>query len=306
MFLFVVQICLCTVMRFAPERLEALVAIIDEGTFEAAARRLHVTPSAISQRIRALESEAGQVLLRRSSPCVPTPAGEPLVRLGRQLRLLEREAILAVPGADNAVVELTVAVNADSLATWFRGVLAEVASWDGAALVLAVEDQEYADRLLRRGEVIAAVTSNPTPVQGCTAEPLGQMRYTPAATPRLVERFSENGDFAWERAPVVVFNDKDHLQDKALAARGHERPPVVHRVPTSAEFHEAVRRGLGWGMVPQAQLEPDQKSGILWDIKGGPSIEVPLHWQRWRFDSTILDNLTATVRSAANRRLPRS
>jgi LysR family transcriptional regulator, chromosome initiation inhibitor len=305
MFLFIVQICLCCSMRFVPERLEALVAIVDEGTFDAAARRLHVTPSAISQRIRALESEVGQVLLRRASPCTPTPAGEPLVRLGRQLRLLEREAILAVPGSDAAVVELAVAVNADSLATWFRELLGEVASWDGVALQLAVEDQEYADRLLRRGEVIAAVTSNPTPVQGCTTESLGRMRYVPAATPSLVERCSEKGEFAWGRAPVVVFNDKDHLQDKALAARGHERPPVVHRVPTSAEFHEAVRRGLGWGMVPEAQFEPDRESGILREIGRGDSIEVPLYWQRWRFDSTMLDALTTAVRSAAETRLPR-
>jgi LysR family transcriptional regulator, chromosome initiation inhibitor len=291
-------------MRFVVDRLEALVAIIDEGTFDAAARRLHVTPSAISQRIRALESEAGQVLLRRMSPCTPTPAGEPLVRLGRQLRLLEHEAILAVPGADAAVVELAVAVNADSLATWFRDVLAEVASWAGVALQLAVEDQEYADRLLRRGEVIAAVTSNPTAVQGCTSQALGEMRYVPAATPRLVERFNDSGDFAWAHAPVVVFNDKDHLQDKALAARGHARPPVVHRVPTSAEFHEAARCGLGWGLVPEAQFVPDQKPGILQEIEGGVPIEVPLYWQRWRIDSTTLDDLTTAVRSAAATRLP--
>jgi LysR family transcriptional regulator (chromosome initiation inhibitor) len=292
-------------VRFVPDRLEALVAIVDEGTFDAAAQRLHVTPSAISQRIRALESEVGQVLLRRASPCTATPAGEPLVRLGRQLRLLEHEAVLAVPEADAAVVELPVAVNADSLATWFRQVVGGVASWRGVALHLAVEDQEYADLLLRRGEVIAAVTSNPTPVQGCTTVPLGEMRYVPAATPRLVERFSQDGDFAWGRAPVVVFNDKDHLQDKALAARGHRRPPVVHRVPTSAEFHEAVRLGLGWGMVPEAQLEPDRESGVLQEIEAGVSIEVPLYWQRWRFDSTMLDNLTTAVRAAAERQLAR-
>lgn len=284
-------------VRFVPDRLEALVAIVDEGTFDAAARSLHVTPSAVSQRIRALESEVGQVLLRRASPCTPTRAGEPLVRLGRQLRLLEREAALDVAGAD-AVVELAVAVNADSLATWFRGVLADVAGWDGVALQLVVEDQEYADRLLRRGEVIAAVTSRPTPVQGCSTEPLGHMRYLPAATPDLVERLG-GSRFDWSRAPVVVFNDKDHLQDTALAAHGHRRPPVVHRVPTSAEFHVAVRCGLGWGMVPEAQLAADREAGILREIEGGRPTDVPLHWQRWRFDSTMLDRLTSAVRSAA-------
>jgi LysR family transcriptional regulator, chromosome initiation inhibitor len=289
-------------VRFVPDRLEALVAIVDEGTFDAAARRLHVTPSAISQRMRALESEVGQVLVRRATPCTPTPAGEPLVRLGRQFRLLEREAAAAVPGADT-VVELTVAVNADSLATWFRDVLSEVAAWEGVALRLVVEDQEYADRLLRRGEVIAAVTSQPTPVQGCRTEPLGSMRYVPAATPALVERYG-GAAFDWARAPVVVFNEKDHLQDRTLAAQDQERPPVVHRVPTSAEFLEAVRRGLGWGMLPEAQLEPDREAGRLRAIEGGVPLEVPLHWQRWRFDSAALARLTGVVRAAAAARLP--
>lgn len=289
-------------MRFVPERLQALVAIVDEGTFDAAARSLHVTPSAISQRIRALESEVGQVLVRRASPCTPTPAGESLVRLGRQLRLLEHEAALAIPGPD-AVMELAVAVNADSLATWFRDVLAEVAGWAEVSLQLLVEDQGYADVLLRRGEVIAAVTSQPTPVQGCSTRHLGHMRYVPAATPEFIDRYGGAG-FDWSRAPVVVFNEKDHLQDRVLAARGHKRPPVVHRVPTSAEFREAVRCGLGWGVLPEAQLVPDREAGVLRGVRGGVSVDVPLYWQRWRFDSTMLDRLTTAVRSAAFARLP--
>ena len=284
-------------MRFDPAQLETLVAITEEGTFEAAARRLRLTPSAVSQRVRALERAAGQVLVRRTTPCAATPAGLPLVRLGRQLRLLADEAAAELD--ESGVVELAVAVNADSLATWFRPVLDAVAARRGTVLRLSVEDQAYSHDLLRRGEVLAAVTSEPQPVQGCVAEALGSLRYTPAATPALVERHHRGRGVDWSSMPVVVFNEKDHLQDDLLAAHGAGRPPVVHRVPTSADFHEAVRRGLGWGAVPAPQLDPDLATGLLVRLPGGRPVDVPLFWQRWRLDTPALAALTDDVRRSA-------
>jgi len=284
-------------MRFDPAQLETLVTITEEGTFEAAARRLHLTPSAVSQRIRALERTAGQVLVRRATPSVATPAGEPLARLGRQMRLLAAEAAAALGAAE--VVELAVAVNADSLATWFRPVLDAVAARPGTALRLHVEDQVYSHDLLRRGEVLAAVSSEAEPVQGCAVEPLGGLRYTPAATPALVERHRRGRGVDWSALPMVVFNEKDHLQDDLLAAHGAARPPVVHRVPSTADFHQAVRRGLGWGMLLDEQLEPDLAEGRVVRMPGARPVVVRLFWHRWRLDSTALDGLSADVRAAA-------
>lgn len=297
MFLQKVKQCLTHVVRFEPSHLETLLAITEEGTFDAAARRLHLTPSAVSQRVRALEQVAGQVLVRRTAPAVVTPAGEPLLRLGRQLRLLAAEA--AVSLGEPEVAELAVAVNADTLATWFRPVLGAVASRPGTALRLHVEDQAYSHDLLRRGDVLAAVTSEPRPVQGCVVEPLGCLRYNPAAAPGFVEAHRRGRGLAWDSAPMVVFNEKDHLQDEVLAAHGATRPPVVHRVPSTADFHEAVRRGLGWGMILDAQLEPDLAAGALVRLPGSRPVDVPLHWQRWRLDSPVLAALTADVRRAA-------
>ncbi|WP_028659828.1 ArgP/LysG family DNA-binding transcriptional regulator [Nocardioides insulae] len=282
-------------MRFEPAHLETLLTIVETGSFDAAARAMHVTPSAVSQRVRALEGTAGQVLLRRTTPATATPAADPLLRLGRQLRVLSAEAAAAVPGAGDAVVELPVAVNADSLATWFREVLGEVAGWDGVALRLAVEDQAYSHDLLRRGEALGAITSEPRPVQGCVVEPLGSLRYTPAAAPALIERYQRGRGVDWAAMPVVVFNEKDHLQDQALAERGVARPAVVHRVPSTADFNEAVRRGLGWGMI----LDPELSTGEFRRLPGGRPVRVPLHWQRWRLDSPILGRLSDAVRRAA-------
>ncbi|MEZ0577103.1 LysR family transcriptional regulator ArgP [Nocardioides sp. MH1] len=284
-----------------PAQLEALVAIADHGSFEAAARVLHVTASAVSQRIRALESTAGQVLVSRQAPCRPTTAGEAYVRLGRQTRLLYAEARLAADDGDH-VVSLPVAVNADSLATWFRDVLSAAAGWEDVALRLRVEDQAYSAGLLRSGETLAAVTSDPVPVQGCGVEPLGTLRYGAAASPAFVERWRRGRSMDWARMPVLVFNDKDELQHSLLAARG-VTARVAHQVPTSTDFHEAARRGLGWCLVPEPQLLPDLASGRLVRLPGREHVDVPLFWQRWRLASPALSRITDAVHAAARTHL---
>ena len=283
-----------------PGQIDALVAIADHGSFEAAARHLHITASAVSQRIRALEATAGQVLISRGTPCRPTPHGEWLVRLGRQTRLLYDEASQALDPA--SVVELPVAVNADSLPTWFVDVLSAVARWDGAAIRLHVEDQAHSQELLRGGDVLAAVTSDPAAVQGCTVHPLGSLRYVPAATPAFASRWRRGQLPDWAAMPVVIFNDKDELQDEQLRRHGVGLPPVVHQVPTNADFYQAVRVGLGWAMLPEPQAREDLAAGRL--VRLSPDlIDVPLYWQRWRLDSPRLTELSNAVREAASRHL---
>jgi LysR family transcriptional regulator, chromosome initiation inhibitor len=291
-------------MAYNPAGVEALVAIADHGTFDAAARALHVTPSAVSQRIRALEREVGRVVVRRGAPCEPTETGTALVRLGRQARLLDDEVRAALADAVGRV-DVTVAVNADSLATWFRDVLEEVGSREDLALRLVVEDQAYSAELLRSGDALAAVTSDPLPVQGCRSEHLGFLRYRPAATPELAARWRKGQGTDWQRMPAVVFNAKDDLQHEVLRDRGIAEPDAVHLVPTSADFHEAVRRGLGWGMLPEPQLLPDLAAGRLVTLGGRTHRDVHLHWQRWRIDSGALATLSDAVRRASSAHLRR-
>jgi LysR family transcriptional regulator (chromosome initiation inhibitor) len=290
-------------MHLAPPQLAALTAIADHGTFEAAARALHLTPSAVSQRIRALESSVGRVVVQRTAPCRPTEAGRTLLRLARQTQLLYDEVRGELADSGPVRVELPVAVNADSLATWFRSLVGAAATWDDVVLRLHVEDQAFSADLLRSGEVLAAVTSENVAVQGCSIEPLGVLRYRPAAAPELAERWQKGRGHDWARMPVVVFNEKDTLQHELLGVRGVDAPPVVHRVPTSADFHEAVRLGLGWGAVPEPQLEPDLAAGRLVLLGSRPHVDVHLYWQRWRLDSPALALLTDEVRRAASARL---
>ena len=288
-------------MRLPPEHLATLLAIVDTGTFEAAARRLQVTPSAVSQRVKALEAEVGQVLLVRTAPCRATPAGETLLRLARQQSLLESETLAALAPGDQGRTDLPVVVNADSLSTWFGGVLREVAAWDGVTLRLRVEDQDHSARLLRAGEVLAAVTSDPTPVQGCSTQPLVMLRYVPAAAPALVERHRLGRRIDWSAMPLVRFNDKDDLQHRILARHAVTSDPPIHEVPDGAGFVTAVRAGLGWGAVLTSQLAPLLESGELVRLGSRDHVDVPLYWQRWRLPSAHLDRLSELVRREAGR-----
>lgn len=281
------------------EQLRALVAVVDQGTFDAAAHHLHLTPSAVSQRIKALEAASARLLVERTVPARATAAGEDLVRVARQMLALEAEALRAL-GRSNGVRErLSVAVNADSLATWFAPVLGEAAGWAEASLVVTIEDQQYGSEHLRRGEVAATVTSDPIPVSGCRAERLGAMRYLPVAAPELAARYTTGRVRHWESMPVVRFDLKDDLQHEVLRELGVQGLPPCSQVPSSQAFLEAVRDGLGWAMIPELQLEGDLESGDLLLLRRGLHRDVPLYWQTWSTRTEVWDRLDDAVRAAA-------
>ena len=283
-------------MRLQPDQLAALLAIVDAGTFEAAARRLHVTPSAVSQRVKALESEVGHVVVVRASPCRATPTGESLVRLARQQALLAAETVAELAPRRGLRIDLPVAVNADSMSTWFGRVIAGCADWDDVVLRLRVVDQDHSAQLLRSGEVLGAVTSDPTPVQGCSTESLVTMRYVPAATPALVERHRTGRSIDWATTPVVRFNDKDDLQQRILDRHGVVGAPPTHEVPDGAGFVTAVAAGLGWGALLTTQLSSLLERGDLVRLGSRDHVDVTLYWQRWRLPSAHLDRLSDLVR----------
>jgi LysR family transcriptional regulator (chromosome initiation inhibitor) len=272
-------------------QLATFQAVVEEGSFEAAARALHVTPSAVSQRIKALEQSVGQVLVRRAKPSEPTEAGKALVRFAGQVALLEREALDAAAGGIRT--RISVVVNADSLHTWFLPALARLPASLGLTFDLHQDDQDYTAELLRAGTAMAAVTAQHVAVQGCRVEKLGAMRYLAVAVPSLMFQ-----DFA--TAPMIVLNRKDQLQHRFLASlsRRHLDPPI-HYVPAAAAFVEAIRLGLGWGMVPEQIARDDIDAGRLVDLTPGRHLDVPLYWQYWRMESTVLTALTAAVRDAA-------
>ncbi|MEV6114400.1 LysR family transcriptional regulator ArgP [Streptomyces sp. NPDC052109] len=282
------------------EQVRTLLAVVDEGTFDAAAAALHVTPSAVSQRVKALEQRTGRVLLQRSKPVRPTESGAVLVRYARQLTRLERDAWgeLGLSGAGEPT-RVSVAVNADSLATWFLPALTRVA---GLCFELHREDEDHTAALLREGLVMAAVTTAAEPVPGCVVRPLGRMRYLPVAAPEFTATHLGGRPLAdaLPEAPVVAFDRKDDFQDGFARRLGRASAgPLRHHVPTSEGFLDAVAAGLGWGMVPEVQAGPLLTEGRLVLLAPGEWMDIALHWQQWRLDSPALATLAEAVTATA-------
>lgn len=285
------------------EHLRTLAAVLDSGTFEAAAASLHITPSAVSQRIKALEEQSGRVLVRRSKPAEPTEAGTVLLRLARQLTLLEAEATAALADdASAASTPVPLVVNADSLATW---VLPALARLDGIAFELVVDDQEHTLDRLRDGTAMAAIGSDPEPVQGCIAHPLGSMVYRATASPAFVARWCPDGwtPQAAAAAPMLVFDRKDALQDRYLDAFAPAARPPRHFIPASTQFVDAALLGLGWGMLPDLQADALVAEGRLLVLDETRVAEVPLYWHQWSLRSTALDTVAAAIAEDAVRTL---
>ena len=292
-------------MNIDNAQLAAFAAVLREGSFEAAARRLHVTPSAISQRIKQLEERLGQVLLQRTTPCQATAAGRTLARYTEQLALLEAEMLneIGAPRAlASAPLRIPVVVNADSLDSWFLGLLDTILPDEAINFDIRVEDQDHSADLLRDGTVMAAVSASPTAVQGCRVEPLGIMRYLAVSSPDYVRKHFPHGvdTESLGRAPMLAFNRKDGLQQRFLARiSGEDLQPPSHFVPSVQGFIEVARRGLGWGMMPEQFVKAKMAAGELVEIAPGCHLDVPLFWHRWRLASPALETLGAAVRRAA-------
>lgn len=307
-------------MRWDSRQLEALAAVVAEGSFDAAARALHVTPSAVSQRIRALENAAGSVLVRRARPVVATATGQALLRLARQTELLGAEVAAelgaeaagstgeadpARPGPPERLVTVPLAVSADSLATWVLPALAQV---DGVTFDLHRADDSRTADLLREGVVMAAVTSQTAQVQGCRSTPLGVMRYRPACTRAFARRWFPHGPTpeALDAAPVVVFDRTDDLQDTYLRARAPSARPPRHHVPSTVEYEETIRLGLGWGMLldrPTVGGLHDGSGGGITLLEPDSVLDITLHLQQWKLRSAVLDRVASALRKEATREL---
>ena len=296
-------------MKIDNAQLAAFAAVLEEGSFDAAARRLHVTPSAISQRIRLLEERLGQILLQRGSPCQATDAGKKLARFAGQVAVLENEMLreIGLPDGDALPApRVPLVLNADSLETWFLSVFDSLPVEGALRLDVRVEDQDHSAVLLREGAVMAAVSSSPVPVQGCRVELLGVMRYQALAAPDYVARHlaGRKVEDALGRAPVLVFNSKDALQARFLAqCTDHPLEPPVHFIPSVHGFLEAARRGVGWGMMPAILAREAVDNGTLVEIVPGRHLDVPLYWHCWRLESPVLKALSDAVRRAAARAL---
>ncbi len=287
----------------------ALDAVIEAGTFERAAERLGLTQSAVSQRIRQLEERVGQVLLVRGSPPRATEAGQRLLGHYRRVRLLEQDLPAELhPERGSEAPVLPLAVNADSLATWFMPVLDRITNEEGVLIDLRIADQDVTHTLLRRGEVAACVSAWAKPIQGCSRHRLGVMRYRLCATPDFIQRWFPKGlgREAVRKAPAAIFNRDDSLHHRLLKLELNSIPQGIacHYLPSHAAFNHMILSGQAYGSMIEDEVHDHIRTGRLVDLLAGRHLEVELYWHAWALGTGLLDRVGRLVRTEAGRRLP--
>ena len=283
--------------------LAALAAVVEQGGFERAAQLLGLSQSAVSQRVKLLEARVGQPVLVRATPPAPTEIGRRLLNHVQQVRLLERDLQGQVPALDEGGLpeRLRIALNADSLATWWAGTVGGFCAEQRLLLDLVVEDQEVGLKRMRAGDVAACVCAAERPVAGARSLPLGAMRYRALASPAFVARHFANGVVPEQlaRVPAIVFGPDDLLQHRYLADLGVSGGFAHHLCPSSEGFVRLAETGFGWGLVPELQVRDELASGALVEIIPGRPLDVPLYWHHWRSGGELLAALTTHLQRQA-------
>ncbi len=298
---------------FDPDALECLAAIIEEGGFERAAQRLSITQSAVSQRLRALEAQVGTVLIVRSRPLKPTPAGQLMLKHAKMMRLLRadlekdlKELAPSSTGGGREEERISVAINADSIATWALPALSALAQ-GGLPIEIITDDQEFTHEWLREGQVLGCVTSLGQALRGCKMEPLGTMDYVAVAAADFAARNCPKGVNAhnFHKLPYIAFNRKDHLQH-SFVEQAFSLPRVMLKqlfVPSSEGQIRAVRAGWGVSVVPELGVRDLLASGELVNVTPRHRLGVALYWHCWNLSSDVLDALSGALRGAAAQNL---
>lgn len=288
--------------------IEALAKVVQEGGFERAGKALFLTQSAVSQRVRQLEDQCGQLLLTRSSPPSPTAAGKALLKHYQQVSLLEqglRDSLTLQQEQSRATV--AIGINADSLHYWFIDALRPIMAEMNLLIDLRVDDQEQTHRYLREGEVVGCVSNEPKPIQGCRVERLGSMGYHLLAAPDFPRRWFPEGitGEAVAEAPAVLFNRNDRLHAQFL--KRHLQLEDIsfpaHYIPAPEPFVQMIAQGYCYGMVPDWQAGPLLKANTLIELIPAAEVRIELYWHCWNLTAEPLKRLSDVLVQGASQRL---
>ncbi|MCP2040944.1 LysR family transcriptional regulator (chromosome initiation inhibitor) [Neisseria sp. HSC-16F19] len=280
----------------------AFLAVLQWGSFERAAQALHLSPSAVSQRIRALEARLGCMLVTRGQPCVATKDGRKLLPFLRHAEWLAQE-MSATFDESGKPLQLALAAHYDALDTWLMPVLAVLAAEEAVLFDISGDDQEYTLSWLAEGRVAAAISSDEATLHGCRATLLGWQHYRMIATPAFAARHFAGGitRTALANAPLLGFNRKDTLYRQFLQQHfdfDAARCPT-HYIPASHAYFQAALCGMGWALIPDGQADAALAAGQLRDLAPDKSLAVPMYWHSWQSQTPRLARLSRRLAELA-------
>ena len=289
--------------------IEALDAVVKHRSFERAAEQLYISQSAVSQRIKQLEKWIAQPALVRENPPRPTPAGKKLLGLYRRVRLLEHELVPELMNEEGSQpLSISIATNADSLATWLLPALSDVMTSRQVELNLAIHGESRTIEKIKSGEVAGAISLESQAIPGCSADYLGRMDYVCVSSPDFHERyFSEGVNYVTlSKAPAVSYDQYDDLHKKFL--HDHFNVPrdsvINHTVGSSEAFVRLALSGVAYCLIPRLQIIEELESGALIDITPGFLLSYRIYWHHWQLESGVLKHLSQAIFSYHHIHLP--
>ncbi|RWX53288.1 LysR family transcriptional regulator ArgP [Photobacterium chitinilyticum] len=289
--------------------IEALDAVIAQRGFERAAEHLCITQSAVSQRIKQLEKLMAQPMLVREQPPRPTPAGQKILGLYRRVRLLEQELLPELtPDDTSQPLSVSLAINADSLATWLLPALSPLLKSRRIELNLLVEDEIRTLDKLRSGEVVGAISMEANSLPGCVADYLGRVDYWCVASPEFAKKYFADGVTRETllAAPGVAFDQHDDMHERFV--HQHYNLPLgsvmKHTVRSSEAFVRMAVEGIAYCLIPRVQIQSELDSGLLVNVTPEIFLTRRMYWHHWVLESGVLAELSQKLTTYARNVLP--
>lgn len=290
--------------QFDYRALAVLDAVATHGSFDKAAGALGISQSAVSQRIKALEDNVGRLLIVRGVPATATGLGQRLISHYRGVKLMEATLDIDL-GKPVSMPELSIAVDAASLATWFPLCLPPLLMPPRCQLDVQVAARQEAQLLIREGAIHGAVAEQDgTEPRGATVTPLGAMRHVCVATPQFAAHWFGDG-FTAEAVPLApAVTHERELTRQFLAEHLALRAPFPHHtLPLSTALNDCLFGGLAWGLLPYLQAAQGLAQGQLVDLLPGAYVDVPLAWYAWELETPFTRALAEQVVGTARKYL---
>lgn len=289
---------------FNNQELLTLIAVIDKGSFESAARSLFVTTGAISQRIKSLENKFGAPIIIRSSPPKLTKNGERIMLLARQISLLQKEVVDVLSAKKEGRASVPIAVNYDSLTSWFLKVITRSCMETDILLDIKTTSKSATQQLLKDGTVIAAVTPSPEIIPGCKAVSLGALEYLPVCSRQFYQEHFKKGVSKQSllKVPAIYFSNEDYSGNSFLK-KFDLSPEDIRRyfIPETDGIIEMVKANMGWAPLPRFSLEKHSEADLICFDPHVFTIE--LFWKTWELSSLTIHNFSQIVLQEARSHL---
>lgn len=288
--------------------IEALFTVLELQNFEAAAQKLHITQSAVSQRIKGVETHYGKPVLIRTLPYRPTDLGKQLIGHFKQICLLEEDLEKQIKKT-TSTPRIPIALNRDSLETWFLDLIEETEVFRDVFLDVVADDQELTLDYLKNGLVSACLSTSEKEILGGRVHFLGNMEYVLVASPSFVKKFFSEGSpkECLRNAPAIKFDQNDRLHERYLEKFFNldGRGLNYHVIPSVTGFKKLALLGYGYALIPKIDILNELKKKQLLQLYRDKVWEIPLYWHYWAVESKFYQKFNADVIRHATNKLKR-